>query len=92
MESSDQVASLYRRLEKKRYDVGLSSREKTRHVAKARIIDDRVGPTADAKSATLHAFPPVQMPHCALCCSTAIFLLASSPSDKAELEINIPHS
>ena len=55
MESSNQVASLYRKLEDRRYSVVLSHPKKTRYIAEAKIKSDRVDSKAIAELARLDA-------------------------------------
>jgi len=62
MESSNQVASLYRRLQGKGYDVVLSHPKKTRYIAEAKIKSDRVDSKAIAELARLDALPLAYMP------------------------------
>jgi transposase len=62
MESSNQVASLYRKLEGKGYSVVLSHPKKTRYIAEAKIKSDRVDSKAIAELARLDALPLAYMP------------------------------
>jgi transposase len=62
MESSNQVASLYRKLESKGYSVVLSHPKKTRYIAEAKIKSDRVDSRAIAELARLDALPLAYMP------------------------------
>jgi transposase len=62
MESSNQVAALYRRLESKGYSVVLSHPKKTRYIAEAKIKSDRVDSRAIAELARLDALPLAYMP------------------------------
>jgi transposase len=62
MESSNQVAALYRRLESKGYNVVLSHPKKTRYIAEAKIKSDRVDSRAIAELARLDALPLAYMP------------------------------
>jgi hypothetical protein len=56
MESSNQVASLYRRLQSRGFSVVLSH-PKTRYIAEAKIKSDRVDSRAIAELARLDALP-----------------------------------
>jgi transposase len=62
MESSNQVASLYRILESKGYSVVLSHPKKTRYIAEAKIKSDRVDSKAIAELLRLDALPLAYMP------------------------------
>ena len=62
MESSNQVASLYRKLESKGYSVVLSHPKKTRYIAEAKIKSDRVDSEAIAELLRLDALPLAYMP------------------------------
>jgi transposase len=62
MESSNQVAALYRRLESEGYSVLLSHPKKTRYIAEAKIKSDRVDSRAIAELAKLDALPLAYMP------------------------------
>jgi len=62
MESSNQVASLYRQLESKGYDVIVSHPRKTRYIAEAKIKSDRVDSKAIAELTRLDALPLAYMP------------------------------
>ena len=62
MESSNHVASLYRRLESKGYIVMLSHPKKTRYIAEAKIKSDRVDSKTIAELARLDALPLAHMP------------------------------
>jgi transposase len=62
MESSNQVASLYRRLQSRGYSVVLSHPKKTRYIAEAKIKSDRVDSMAIAELARLDALPLAYMP------------------------------
>jgi len=62
MESSNQVASLYRKLESKGYSVVVSHPKKTRYIAEAKIKSDRVDSRAIAELARLDALPLAYMP------------------------------
>lgn len=62
MESSNQVASLYRKLESEGYSVVLSHPKKTRYIAEAKIKSDRVDSRAIAELARLDALPLAYMP------------------------------
>jgi transposase len=62
MESSNQVAALYRRLESEGYSVVLSHPKKTRYIAEAKIKSDRVDSRAIAELARLDALPLAYMP------------------------------
>jgi len=62
MESSNQVASLYRQLASKGYSVMVSHPKKTRYIAEAKIKSDRVDSKAIAELARLDALPLAYMP------------------------------
>ena len=62
MESSNQVASLYRKLEGRGYSVMVSHPKKTRYIAEAKIKSDRVDSKAIAELARLDALPLAYMP------------------------------
>jgi len=62
MESSNQVASLYRKLKSEGYSVVLSHPKKTRYIAEAKIKSDRVDSKAIAELARLDALPLAYMP------------------------------
>jgi transposase len=62
MESSNQVASLYRKLQGRGYSVVLSHPKKTRYIAEAKIKSDRVDSKAIAELARLDALPLAYMP------------------------------
>ncbi|MCJ7760511.1 IS110 family transposase [Candidatus Bathyarchaeota archaeon] len=62
MESSNQVASLYRKLESEGYSVVLSHPKKTRYIAEAKIKSDRVDSEAIAELLRLDALPLAYMP------------------------------
>ena len=62
MESSNQVAALYRKLEGNGYDVVLSHPRKTRYIAEAKIKSDRVDSRAIAELARLDALTLAYMP------------------------------
>jgi len=62
MESSNQVASLYRELKSKGYSVMISHPKKTRYIAEAKIKSDRVDSEAIAELARLDALPLAYMP------------------------------
>jgi len=62
MESSNQVASLYRQLVKKGYCVSVSHPKKTRYIAEAKIKSDRVDSKAIAELLRLDALPLAYMP------------------------------
>jgi transposase len=62
MESSNQVASLYRRLESEGYSVVVSHPKKTRYIAEAKIKSDRVDSRAIAELARLDALPLAYVP------------------------------
>jgi transposase len=62
MESSNQVASLYRKLQGEGYSVVLSHPKKTRYIAEAKIKSDRVDSRAIAELARLDALPLAYMP------------------------------
>jgi transposase len=62
MESSNQVASLYRKLESRGYSVVVSHPKKTRYIAEAKIKSDRVDSRAIAELARLDALPLAYMP------------------------------
>jgi transposase len=62
MESSNQVASLYRKLEGRGYSVMVSHPKKTRYIAEAKIKSDRVDSRAIAELARLDALPLAYMP------------------------------
>jgi transposase len=62
MESSNQVAPLYRELTRKGYAVSVSHPKKTRYIAEAKIKSDRVDSKAIAELVRLNALPPAYMP------------------------------
>ena len=62
MESSNQVASLYRKLKGRGYSVVVSHPKKTRYIAEAKIKSDRVDSRAIAELARLDALPLSYMP------------------------------
>jgi transposase len=62
MESSNQVASLYRQLVKRGYCVSVSHPKKTRYIAEAKIKSDRVDSKAIAELVRLDALPLAYMP------------------------------
>jgi len=62
MESSNQVAPLYRQLTKEGYSVMVSHPKKTRYIAEAKIKSDRVDSKAIAELARLDALPLAYMP------------------------------
>jgi len=62
MESSNQVASLYRKLKGRGYSVVVSHPKKTRYIAEAKIKSDRVDSRAIAELARLDALPLAYMP------------------------------
>ena len=62
MESSNQVASLYRQLASKGYSVVVSHPKKTRYIAEAKIKSDRVDSRAIAELVRLDALPLAYMP------------------------------
>lgn len=62
MESSNQVASLYRQLASKGYSVSVSHPKKTRYIAEAKIKSDRVDSKAIAELVRLDALPLAYMP------------------------------
>jgi len=62
MESSNQVASLYRQLTQEGYSVIVSHPKKTRYIAEAKIKSDRVDSKAIAELARLDALPLAYMP------------------------------
>jgi len=62
MESSNQVASLYRKLEGRGYSVVVSHPKKTRYIAEAKIKSDRVDSKVIAELARLDALPLAYMP------------------------------
>jgi transposase len=62
MESSNQVAPLYRQLTKEGYTVLVSHPKKTRYIAEAKIKSDRVDSKAIAELARLDALPLAYMP------------------------------
>jgi transposase len=62
MESSNQVAALYRRLQSKGYDVVLSHPNKTSYIAEAKNKSDRVYSRSIAELARLDALPLAYMP------------------------------
>lgn len=62
-ESSNQVASLYRKLESEGYSVVVSHPKKTGYVAEAKIKSDRVDSKAIAELARLDALPLAYMPN-----------------------------
>lgn len=57
MESSNQIASLYKQLTKEGYNVSVSHSKKTRYIAEAKIKSDRVDSKAIAELARLDALP-----------------------------------
>ena len=62
MESSNQIASLYRKLEGRGYSVVVFRPKKTRYIAEAKIKSDRVDSRAIAELARLDALPLAYMP------------------------------
>jgi transposase len=62
MESSNQVAPLYRKLTKEGYSVVVSHPKKTRYIAEAKIKSDRVDSKAIAELLRLDALPQAYMP------------------------------
>jgi transposase len=62
MESSNQVASLYRKLKGRGYCVVVSHPKKTRYIAEAKIKSDRVDSKVTAELARLDALPLAYMP------------------------------
>jgi len=62
MESSNQVAPLYRQLTREGYLVMVSHPKKTRYIAEAKIKSDRVDSKAIAELARLDALPLAYMP------------------------------
>jgi transposase len=62
MESSNQVAALYRKLEARGYSVLVSHPKKTRYIAEAKIKSDRVDSRAIAELARLDALPLAYVP------------------------------
>jgi transposase len=62
MESSNQVAALYRQLVKRGYCVSVSHPKKTRYIAEAKIKSDRVDSKAIAELVRLDALPLAYMP------------------------------
>jgi transposase len=62
MESSNQVAALYRTLESKGYTVIVSHPKKTRYIAEAKIKSDRVDSKVIAELTRLDALPLAYMP------------------------------
>ena len=62
MESSDQVAALYRKLESEGYTVIVSHPRKTRYIAEAKIKSDRVDSKVIAELTRLDALPLAYMP------------------------------
>ena len=62
MESSNQVASLYRQLASKGHSVVVSHPKKTRYIAEAKIKSDRVDSKAIAELVRLDALPLAYMP------------------------------
>jgi len=62
MESSNQVAALYRQLTSKGYSVVVSHPKKTRYIAEAKIKSDRVDSRAIAELVRLDALPLAYMP------------------------------
>lgn len=62
MESSNQVAPLYRELTRKGYAVSVSHPKKTRYIAEAKIKSDRVDSKAIAELVRLDALPPAYIP------------------------------
>jgi len=62
MESSSQVAPLYRTLTKNGYAVSVSHPKKTRYIAEAKIKSDRVDSKAIAELVRLDALPKAYMP------------------------------
>jgi len=67
MESSNQVTSLYRKLESEGCSVVLSHPKKTRCIAEAKIKSDRVDSKAIAELARLDALPLAYMPDKEIC-------------------------
>ena len=63
VEASNQIASLYRLLTKKGYDVSISHPKKTRYIAEAKIKSDRVDSKAIAELVRLDALPSAYMPN-----------------------------
>ena len=62
MESSTNIASLYRRLVEEGYDVLVSHPKKTRYIAEARIKSDRVDSKALAELLRLNSLPQSYVP------------------------------
>jgi len=62
MESSNQIAPLYRQLAKNGYTVTVSHPKKTRYIAEAKIKSDRVDSKAIAELVRLDALPKAYMP------------------------------
>jgi transposase len=62
MESSNQIAPLYRMLAKNGYIVSVSHPKKTRYIAEAKIKSDRIDSKAIAELLRLDALPPAYMP------------------------------
>ncbi len=62
MESSNQVAALYRKLESEGYTVIVSHPKKTRYIAEAKIKSDRVDSKVIAELTRLDALPLAYMP------------------------------
>ena len=62
MESSNQVAPLYRQLMKRGYYVSVSHSKKTRYIAEAKIKSDRVDSKAIAELVRLEALPLAYVP------------------------------
>ena len=62
MESSNQIAPLYRQLTKNGYAVSVSHPKKTRYIAEAKIKSDRVDSKAIAELVRLDALPQAYMP------------------------------
>jgi transposase len=62
MESSNQVASLYRTLTREGYKVSVSHPKKTRYIAEAKIKSDRVDSKAIAELVRLDTLPSAYMP------------------------------
>jgi transposase len=62
MESSNQIAPLFRQLTRKGYDVVVSHPKKTRYIAEAKIKSDRVDSKAIAELVRLDALPLAYFP------------------------------
>ena len=62
MESSNQIAPLFRQLTSKGYDVVVSHPKKTRYIAEAKIKSDRVDSKAIAELVRLDALPLAYFP------------------------------